>query len=55
MRVECTDNDGFEDQLAPGGLYTVEEFKGGSVLIVNNNGTVRWYGLSKFKIQGVSL
>jgi hypothetical protein len=55
MHVECTDNDGFEDQLTASALYAVKEFKGGSVQIVNDKGVERWYGLSKFKIPGVSL
>jgi hypothetical protein len=55
MHVECTDNGGFEDQLTASTLYAVKEFKGGSVQIEDNKGVTRWYGLSKFKIPGVSL
>jgi hypothetical protein len=55
MHVECTSNDGFEDQLTASTLYAVKEFKGGSVQIENDLSQVRWYGLSKFKIPGVSL
>jgi hypothetical protein len=55
MHVECTDNGGFEDQLSNDRLYRVKEFKGASVQIENDLSQVRWYGLSKFKIPGVSL
>jgi hypothetical protein len=48
MHVECTDNDGFEDQLTAGTLYAVKEFKGGSVQIANDKGDMRWYGTCKF-------
>jgi hypothetical protein len=48
MFVECTDNGGFEDQLTSGHGYDVEEFEGGSVLITNDKGDMRWYGTCKF-------
>ncbi len=46
--VECTDDSGFESDITKGKTYRVWSFKGGSILINNDNGVSRWFGESKF-------
>lgn len=56
MFVECIDNSGFEDQLTQSQspqeriFYGVQELEGGSVLIKNDMGEKRWYGMMHFRI-----
>lgn len=50
MTMTCISADGFEDQLTGGAEYRALEIKGGSVLLRNDAGAERWYGLSKFQL-----
>jgi hypothetical protein len=49
MIIECIENDGFEDVIEVGMMYSAE-LKGASFLIVNDRGRKCWYGRGKFKI-----
>ena len=51
MIIECTCNDGFEDQLTATTQYNLKEFGNNSVLIENDKGQERWYGKQRFEIQ----
>jgi hypothetical protein len=48
MFVECTDKDGFEDQLTLRKQYLVKEFGENSYLIENDAGGKQWYGTNHF-------
>jgi hypothetical protein len=51
MIIECTCNDGFEDQLTATTQYPIKEFGSNSVLIENDKGQERWYGNQRFEIK----
>ena len=52
MLVICTNNAAFEDQLVIDQSYFAIELEGESVLIVNERGYRRWYGLAgKFRLS----
>ena len=51
MFIECTCNDGFEDQLTAESTYRLKELGNNSVLIENDKGQERWYGQQRFEIQ----
>ena len=49
--IECTDAEGFEDQLSKDGLYKPMQYKGNSVQVMDNNGNTKWYGKQRFDLQ----
>ncbi|MEH6822549.1 MAG: hypothetical protein V7629_01405 [Motiliproteus sp.] len=51
MIIECTCNDGFEDQLTAANQYSIKELGSNSVLIENDKGQERWYGNLRFEIK----
>ena len=53
LAVTCKSDEAFEDQLTTGADYDVLSVEGGSYLIKNDNGIVRWYGNIHFKLLGV--
>lgn len=48
--VKCKDSNGFEDQLTAGMYYAVGGRKNNSVLIKNDQGQTRWYGMMHFEV-----
>jgi len=46
--MECTDSEGFTDQITLGKTYKVLAFKGASVLINNDKGDAKYYGTMHF-------
>lgn len=51
MIIECTCNDGFEDQLTATSEYRLKQLGDNSVLIENDKGEERWYGRHRFEMQ----
>jgi len=51
MIAICKSNEAFEDILTAGKHYTVLELRNGSVRVIDDRGSQRWFGLSRFGIQ----
>ncbi|RDE24754.1 hypothetical protein DV711_03990 [Motiliproteus coralliicola] len=50
MIATCKTNDSFEDILTQGKTYRVRELRNASLMIVDDTGDLRWFGLSRFKL-----
>lgn len=50
----CTTNEAFEDQLTKNKTYKAKERGACSILIEDDKGVERWYGLQKFVIDDES-
>lgn len=51
MIALCKTNEAFEDILTSGKGYRVIELRNGSVLLADDQGNQRWFGLSRFALQ----
>ncbi len=51
MILECTANEGFEDQITPSEIYEIKMIGQNSVLIENDKGVQRWYGQHHFEFR----
>jgi hypothetical protein len=51
MFAICKTNDAFEDTLTSGKEYPVRELRNASLLIEDDQGNKRWFGLSRFKLK----
>lgn len=50
MLITCHCNEGFEDMLTPGKEYRAADIRHGSVLVDDDTGRRRWFGLGKFTL-----
>ncbi|MEH6472314.1 MAG: hypothetical protein V7752_13785 [Halopseudomonas sp.] len=55
MFAICTTNDAFEDTLTSGKEYPIKELRNASLLIDDDQGEPRWFGLSRFKLATAEL
>ena len=55
MFAVCQTNEAFEDSLTTGKAYRVRELRNASLMIENDNGIRRWFGLSRFKLRSSKL
>ena len=53
MVIICRDSEGFEDLVQVGQSYPVKEVKGGSYLVLADNGEYKWLGSYRFSVGGV--
>ncbi|WP_210395217.1 hypothetical protein [Motiliproteus sediminis] len=53
MIALCKTNEAFEDILTSGKSYSVIELRNGSVLLADDRGNKRWFGLSRFALKRV--
>ncbi|MEH6652107.1 MAG: hypothetical protein V7707_18955 [Motiliproteus sp.] len=54
MLAICKTNDAFEDTLTSGKEYPIRELRNASVMIEDDQGDNRWFGLSRFKLEAVN-
>jgi hypothetical protein len=50
MIARCKTNDAFEDTLTTHKPYPIVALRNASVLILNDRGQERWYGVSRFQL-----
>ncbi|MEH6652439.1 MAG: hypothetical protein V7707_20680 [Motiliproteus sp.] len=50
MLAICKTNGAFEDTLTSGKEYLVRELRNASVMIVDDQGDTRWFGMSRFTL-----
>lgn len=50
MIALCKTNEAFEDTLTSHQSYRILELRNASVLILNDKGEARWYGLGRFTL-----
>lgn len=50
MLAICKTNDAFEDSLTSGKEYSIKELRNASLLIEDDRGEPRWYGLARFRL-----
>ena len=54
MIAICKTNDAFEDTLTSGKQYPIRELRNASLLIEDDQGDKRWFGLSRFKLEAAN-
>ncbi|OMH32620.1 hypothetical protein [Motiliproteus sp. MSK22-1] len=50
MIAICKSNEAFEDSLTIYKSYNLIQLANASILILNDRGEIRWYGVDKFKL-----
>ena len=51
MLAICKTNDAFEDTLTSGKEYLIKELRNASLMIEDDQGDPRWYGLARFRLS----
>ena len=54
MLAICKTNTAFEDTLTSGKEYPVMELRNASLMIEDDQGDKRWYGMTRFKLEAAN-